>query len=1220
MDAISFVLGVKSSQLRSAQLKELIYSGRSRVIHPTDSLGEELPQRGHVAALYVTDEGKEIRFMRSILSNGTSEYKINRRNVLHTEYNRVLEQQNILVRARNFLVFQGDVEAVASQSAKDLTRLIEYISGSWEFKVDYEKLKAEQDLATENSTFNLNKRRGITNEMKEYRDQKAELDQYEQLTQGKNQLISHHLLWKLFHVEQNISSLEQELDSNYRVIEERYGLQQTEEAELKDARRDQARVYRDLVKLEKRVKQCEIEVEQEKPSVIRVDEKISYSDQKVTRDQDNLTSVQQDLARQKHVVQTLERELANVDRAAQRFEAQWQEKVKQRGPHLDEHSLSEYHRLKEQVAIRTVQVQQQLEHLQRTQKTQAEATARLQEQKEEYQTRKDNLQETQRGLTQYLDKLTQQLQQVELELEETTGRLQRFQTDRQRIRQTEVEANEKLTGILNKLAQARVDKRESERERKMKECLESLKRIFPGVYGRVGGLCRPNQRKYDAAVAIALSRHLDAIVVDKQSTAIECIRYMKEQRAGQATFLPLDNLISQPVQEKLRSLAKGAHLALDVLQFESTVEKAMQFACGNTLICDSQKVAKYICYELKQEVKAVALDGTVIHKTGMITGGAPDSNVARSQQRWEDKELENLTKAKEHLVAQLNDLAREKRKLHSDEQLQSQITGLQTRQRFAQEEERTVTRKRENIERELEHVDRSLREFTQRHHAIEQQLHNLDEQLQTIQDSIAQVEDRVFKDFCGRIGISHIREYEEHQVRFSEKTAELRLKFSNQQSKLHNQILFENQQLQSLQDRVTRIESVLEEDRRALADLRADKAQREAKLADIHKNAEALRANIARVKAQYDAHSEKVAAKKKSVTVKLQELDQLANDSTTKESLVQKYHVERASVLRRCKLEEVALPLLRGSLDKLSLEESDLFREPDEMDLDSSDDEQGEPMTQANRFLQQRAHKLQTPQQRAASKQRASQWSIEVDFSSLTKRDRDNGGEDAERRFTDQIRQFTKELEQLAPNMHAYERLGGVELKLRETEREFEEARQEAKAAKERFNAIKQKRYDRFYRAYSHIAEKIDQIYKDLTKSTTFPLGGTAYLSLEDGEEPYLQGVKYHAMPPMKRFRDMEQLSGGEKTVAALALLFAIHSYQPSPFFVLDEVDAALDNANVAKVANYIREHCGDNFQFIVISLKQSLYEKAQSLVGIYREQTINSSQTLTIDLEKFPE
>lgn len=78
-------------------------------------------------------------------------------------------------------------------------------------------------------------------------------------------------------------------------------------------------------------------------------------------------------------------------------------------------------------------------------------------------------------------------------------------------------------------------------------------------------------------------------------------------------------------------------------------------------------------------------------------------------------------------------------------------------------------------------------------------------------------------------------------------------------------------------------------------------------------------------------------------------------------------------------------------------------------------------------------------------------------------------------------------------------------------------------------------------------------------------------------------------MPPMKRFRDMDQLSGGEKTMAALALLFAIHSYQPSPFFVLDEVDAALDNTNVGRIASWIRRYSGDEVQFIVISLKNSL-------------------------------
>ena len=85
--------------------------------------------------------------------------------------------------------------------------------------------------------------------------------------------------------------------------------------------------------------------------------------------------------------------------------------------------------------------------------------------------------------------------------------------------------------------------------------------------------------------------------------------------------------------------------------------------------------------------------------------------------------------------------------------------------------------------------------------------------------------------------------------------------------------------------------------------------------------------------------------------------------------------------------------------------------------------------------------------------------------------------------------------------------------------------------------------------------------------------------------------------------------------MAALALLFAVHSYQPSPFFVLDEVDAALDNANVAKISNYIRDHAGPGMQFIVISLKTGLFQSSEALVGIYRDQSANSSKALTLDV-----
>ena len=146
------------------------------------------------------------------------------------------------------------------------------------------------------------------------------------------------------------------------------------------------------------------------------------------------------------------------------------------------------------------------------------------------------------------------------------------------------------------------------------------------------------------------------------------------------------------------------------------------------------------------------------------------------------------------------------------------------------------------------------------------------------------------------------------------------------------------------------------------------------------------------------------------------------------------------------------------------------------------------------------------------------------------------------------------------PPSQAHEAFTTVTQRLKDSGADFDKAKETAKKAAVEFQRIKALRAKRLLDAFHHIDGALKTIYTDMTKSSKHPLGGNAYLSLDDTEEPYKGGMKFNAMPPMKRFRDMDQLSGGEKTVAALALLFAIHSYHPAPFFVMDEVDAALDN------------------------------------------------------------
>lgn len=107
----------------------------------------------------------------------------------------------------------------------------------------------------------------------------------------------------------------------------------------------------------------------------------------------------------------------------------------------------------------------------------------------------------------------------------------------------------------------------------------------------------------------------------------------------------------------------------------------------------------------------------------------------------------------------------------------------------------------------------------------------------------------------------------------------------------------------------------------------------------------------------------------------------------------------------------------------------------------------------------------------------------------------------------------------------------------------------------------------------------------------------------------------YSVRPPRKSWKVISNLSGGEKTLASLALVFALHYYKPSPLYVMDEIDAALDFKNVSIVANYIKERT-KNTQFIIISLRENMFELCDNLIGIYK--VFNCTRTITVDPHAF--
>merc|ERR1712130_49361 len=155
------------------------------------------------------------------------------------------------------------------------------------------------------------------------------------------------------------------------------------------------------------------------------------------------------------------------------------------------------------------------------------------------------------------------------------------------------------------------------------------------------------------------------------------------------------------------------------------------------------------------------------------------------------------------------------------------------------------------------------------------------------------------------------------------------------------------------------------------------------------------------------------------------------------------------------------------------------------------------------------------------------------------------------------------------------------------------------------YDDCKKQRFNDFMDGFGIITGKLKEMYQMIT------LGGDAELELVDSLDPFSEGIVFSVRPPKKSWKNISNLSGGEKTLSSLALVFALHYYKPTPLYVMDEIDAALDFKNVSIVANYIKERTR-NAQFIIISLRSNMFELADRLVGIYK--TYNCTKSVTIN------
>mgnify|MGYP004706611953 CR=1 FL=1 len=1236
MDAISFVLGVRSNQLRSRNIKSLIYRGR---INDEDDIegGNDMDSndendidsdneidndsqnddnQAYVIAIYEKDNKDILNLKRSINENGSSSFSVNGVNVSVNQYLQILKEENILIKAKNFLVFQGDVEKVASQSPLDLTNMIENISGSINLKKQYETLRDEKEKCHDETSLKNSLRRNLKDDIKKLKLKCLESDQFVEKTEKLEKLMITKYLSKLDYNERIGVKLNRDLNEKNEVLDDISNSLEIKMNEYKDFVQTQSDEHMSIKNYETKIENDESNLKSLKVSLIPLESEALQLKEKSDDFEERIKRLELEKDEQLKVVQDNKNILNKLNDAFKLFqESNIEENDDEENDENKTSSfssnielLTEYNELRNKFLSIAGNLEFEVNDLNEDKFTLNNKIDSLSSNQLLINARVNDLKSQKSIYQTKINQLENQLKSKQSSIKNFRKELNSLDSLRSSIKEKESALNEELKAVLLRLNEINAVQRENKREKKLRETCSILKKLFPNVRGLLNDICKPKQKKYSVALAAILGKNFDSIIVDTLSTATECIEYMKEQRLGVASFIPLNTIKIQPLDSNLRNLSESAKPIIDVITYPSEFERVIQYVCGNSLVCDTIEIATSLRWGRNINVKLVTLDGALIHKSGLMTGGG----IENFNTKWDKSELGSLNERKEELKLKIFEIHSKIPDDVKDRVLNDEINKLESQVPEINKNIDEIERKLRDVDTELEFENKVLNENDEAINNVKEEINEIDTKLESLNNELSVNQNKIYKSFCEKYSFKNIKEYEINYSSRVIKEANENSKFVKEIQRQENKLKFETERLD---DYKLHIEKLVE-DKNNYYESWQEVLQ---KVNELQSEIQSLQTELDQTKEKYKKLNEK-AKKLLSKTTDMEtiinnlksEIKQTKKEINNIEEELESLKLKKKNLLVDAKMENVKIPLRSGSLDNLPLIDDNI--EQDELSQEWDD--------LFNR-LDINYSKLDDEYRVFIENEDGDEMDVddnEEDHDDETSEKVEYSAKNIEEKCKLRIEQLSEELASIHPDIHAREHLEDAQEKFRQVESDFNEAKLAEKEIVEKFEKIRDERQDLFMKAFNHVSNNIDEVYKELTQSRSSPLGGSAYLTLEDEEEPFSYGIKYHIMPPLKRFRDMENLSGGEKTIGALALLFAIHSFHPSPFFVLDEVDAALDNANVDKIANYITKHRGPNFQFIVISLKNMLFERSDSLVGIYRDQDVNSSKILTLDLRGYAE
>lgn len=696
---------------------------------------------------------------------------------------------------------------------------------------------------------------------------------------------------------------------------------------------------------------------------------------------------------------------------------------------------------------------------------------------------------------------------------------------------------EKLAARLNVL-----DNMEKEHEgygRGVKTLLNTHEKWSQKLVGVVADLFKVPD-KYVTAVEVALGAAMQNLITVDAQTAKNAINYLKDNKCGRATFLPLDNIRIRDFTDKDKKAASTAGIlgwASDFVSAADNVQKAVKFLLGKVLLAENMDAALAAAKAADFRVRIVTLEGDVVSAGGSMSGGQRQvGNMSFLSRKQEIDRIEKIITGKNTELLQAQE---------SIEEQESVLHNLEAKQNEYKEVlQKNAVRRAELVA----FMDRSSNEKAQQAENIEllgQERRGINEELAQAREQLSNLKPQLLlleqEDAAGKERADKLQ----HDLESSNaKQTAINARYQDamialEGAKERTGVLAER--MKQIDEDVARFTAEIEEN-----ETESNKTQ------DLI------------VQTKTDQGS--------LVTQQQQLLEELRNTGAGKdEFLTQRHEMALKQEQAQETLDEAKLEAARAQ-DKLNKAQMDSVRIQTEYE--------GALNEMSN------THKL-TPEEA-----RTTGIVLELSDTALGKEERS----------------LQRSIESLGPiNMGAIEEYKAVSERYEFLNKQYNdlcEAKQQLEGVISGINTDMSKRY---IEAFAKINEYFQKCY------TTLFGGGMAKLEIQNESDMLESGVEIFAQPPGKKLQHLGLLSGGERALTVIALLFALLSYQPAPFCILDEIDAPLDEANIGRFANFLRNYA-ENTQFIIITHRKGTMEAANVLHGVTMQES-GVSKLLSVKL-----